>query len=63
MQLHEAGEVIEISGDERTNVMLREGWTLIAVVPQFPRYDHSPTVTYVLGRKREPGMPKMMPAE
>lgn len=60
MQMHEAGEVLEVKGDEMANRMLSDGWTLLAVVSgNNPRDLQASMVTYVLGRK--PMMNPMIP--
>lgn len=58
MQMHEAGEVLEVKGDEKANRMLSDGWSLLAVVGgNNPRDLQASMVTYVLGRKRKPKDP------
>lgn len=46
MQLHEATEVIEVMGQSSANEMLKEGWTLLAIIPSAQS-----TPWYILGRR------------
>ena len=46
MQLHEATEVIEVLGQVSANELLKDGWTLLAIVPSAQS-----TPWYILGKR------------
>lgn len=56
MQLHEVGEVLQVAGATNANNRLKEGWKLIAVVPNMSKASGpggsaaTPGVFYVLGK-------------
>jgi len=52
MQLSDAGEVVEVVGDNHANELLAGGWKLLAVVPG-GEPNAKLVVTYVLGKPRE----------
>lgn len=56
MQIHEAGQVVEVLGDEQANRMLADGWMLLAITSGIhPRDSQRSTVCYVLGKPKPKG--------
>lgn len=53
MQLSEVKQVKQVVGETNANARLREGWTLLAVVPATLNGDGASSALYVLG-KAEP---------
>lgn len=54
MQLHEAGELIEVNGPGEANRKLQEGWVLLAVVASERTAGGSSPCYYVLGKPKAP---------
>lgn len=54
MQLHEAAKVLEVQGDDQVNMLLADGWKLLAVTSGTDVRDSTRSaVCYVLGRPAE----------
>ncbi|MFJ7793295.1 hypothetical protein [Pseudomonas sp. NPDC096950] len=54
MQMHEAGQVLEVFNQDEANERLAEDWRLLAVLPGAPRgSSNSTSVIYVLGKPKE----------
>lgn len=51
MQLHEAAKVLEVQGDDQVNLLLADGWKLLAVTSGTDVRDTTRSaVCYVLGK-------------
>ncbi|MNE31418.1 hypothetical protein D3C81_1883080 [compost metagenome] len=54
MQLHEAGEVVQVVGAGFANDRIKDGWTLLAVTSVSDGSDKNrQVVAYVLGKPRK----------
>lgn len=52
MQMSEAAEVVQVTGETSANQKLAEGWTLLAMVPSTNKSGLA-DVAYVLGRPKQ----------
>ncbi|AYG09195.1 hypothetical protein D7M10_19905 [Pseudomonas fluorescens] len=56
MQMHEAGEVVQVAGAASANKLLQDGWKLLAVTAAGNGSESGKTfVWYVLGKPLEMG--------
>ncbi|MBA6068077.1 hypothetical protein [Pseudomonas mosselii] len=56
MQLHEAGEVVQVVGHGNANQRIKDGWVLLAVTSVSDGSEmNRQVVAYVLGKPRDDG--------